>query len=205
MVDGDNVAIRLGINDIMTKGLLNNFKSDLEKLFDKSIDYTKWEKSRDEFLNVAIDNLRSFNMAFSRSYCIGDLENDGCKIIKKESNREKLTTKIDFKETDSKLCSIVVFIDSIDFTQHFINKRNLCFEAYADDEISIIQVEIALDNVDMAVEIVLCNDENTYRIPLIQFCDSIRPWKKVTEIKFVIHRKRVTGSGNIVIKNLRLE
>lgn len=205
VISDDNIGIMLGNCDSMTKALFNNFKSKLQELFNISIEDTKWEVARDEFLNVAIEKTRKFNMAFSRSYCIGDLESEGCKFIKKECNREKITAKIDFNETDSKLCGIVIFVQSLDFSYHFTNRRNLCFEASADEGITKVQMEIRLDDVDMPSDIHLEEDENTYRIPLKQFCDELKPWKKVSQIKFVIHRKKVTAPGNIVIKNLRLE
>lgn len=205
VIGNNRIGIKLGISDSMAKALLNNFKSDLEKIFHISVDYTRWEIARDEFLNTALDNPRKFNLSFSRSYCLGDLENDGCKIVKKESDRQRLTVSIDFNETNSKLCSIVVFMTSNDFTHHFINKRNLCFEAYADSGIAEVQIEMGMLNVDMSTDIHLSEDEKMYKIPLIQFCDAITPWKNVSEIKFLIYRKKVTAPGNIVIKNLRLE
>lgn len=205
VIGNDNVGIKLGGCDSMTKALFNNFKKDLENIFHISIDYTKWEVARDEFLNISIGNTHEFNMAFSRSFCIGDLENDGCKIIKKDSDRRKITARINFDETDSKLCSIVVFMDATDFTYHFINRKNLCFEAYGDSGITNIQIEMGLNNVDMSTDIYLSEDENSYKIPLSQFCDALTPWKKVSEIKFLIHRKKVSAPGDIIIRNLRLE
>lgn len=205
VIGNDNVGVKLGCYDDMTKALLNNFKGDLEKLFHLEIDFTRWEKARDEFLRVSVENSRNFNMAFSRSCCIGDLENDGCKIIKKESNREKLTIQVDFNETDSKLSSAVIFMDSVDFTQHFYNKRNLCFEAYADSGINNIQVELALNNVDMRTDIYVDEDENSYKIPLTQFCDASLPWRNVSEIKFLFYRRKIRTAGKIIVKNLRLE
>ena len=73
----------------MTKAAFNEFLKILNDKFGIHPNQTHWENARDEFLNLTLENNRKFNMAFARSYCIDDLENDGCKIIKKESNQEK--------------------------------------------------------------------------------------------------------------------
>lgn len=206
VVNKNQVAIKLGACDGMTKASFNDYKAILENIFNLNIPYTRWELARDEFLNTSIENVRRFNMAFSRSYCINDLENDGCVISRKESNRNIIKAAIDFDKTESKLSSIVVFSSKRDFTSHFINRKNICFEAYADEEISCVDVEIRLKgNLDMPYEIMLSTDEKEYKLPLSQFCDELIYWSNVSEIKFVFHRKKVTQKGNIVIKNLRVE
>lgn len=110
-----------------------------------------------------------------------------------------------FQKTDSKLSSVVFFNGKEDFTSHFINKRNLCFEAYADEGITCLDIEIRLSDVDIIYEIHLNDDERSYVIPLVQFCEYLSYWKDVPEIKFVIHRKNVTSPGKLTIKNLRIE
>ena len=205
VVNKNKIGIKLGTSDAMTKSSFNDFKVILEDMFQIEIPYNRWEMARDEFLNKSIENVRRFNMAFSRSYCIGDLENDGCVISRKESSRDMIKAAIDFSETDSKLSSIVVFNGKRDFTSYFINKKNICFEAYADKGISCVDVELRLKDIDMLYEIMLYDDEKEYRIPLVQFCDDLSFWRNVSEIKFVLHRKRVVQSGSIVIKNLRIE
>ncbi len=205
VVNKNKIGIKLGTCDGMTKTSFNEFKAILEDLFEIEVPYTRWEIARDEFLNTSIENVRKFNMAFSRSFCIGDLENDGCVIVKKESNRDMIKAVVDFNETDSKLSSIVVFNGKRDFTSYYINKRNLCFESYADEGITRVDVEVKLGDVDMAYEILLNEDKRSFKIPLVQFCDELSFWRNVSEIKFVLHRKRVTKKSNIVIKNLRIE
>lgn len=205
VVNKNRIGIKLGTCDGMTKASFNEFKSILENMFKIEISYIRWEMVRDEFLNMSIENVRKFNMAFSRSFCIGDLENDGCVIIKKESNRDMIKAVIDFNETDSKLSSIVVFNGKRDFSSYYINKRNLCFEAYADKGITCIDVEIKLGDIDMSCETLLSDDERSYRIPLVQFCDELSFWRNVSEIKFFLHRKKVYQRSNLVIKNLRIE
>jgi len=74
-----------------------------------------------------------------------------CKIIKKESGRDHITAIIDFEQTESKLCSIVIF-NGRDFTSYFLNGKNLCFEAYAEDGIHCVDIEILLRDVDMQYE-----------------------------------------------------
>lgn len=205
VVNKNEIGIKLGTADAMTKASFNDFKKILENMFQIEIPYNRWEMARDEFLNKSIENIRKFNMAFSRSYCIGDLENDGCIISRKESNHDVIKAEIDFSKTNSKLSSIVVFNGSRDFTSYFVNKKNLCFEAYADKGITCVDIELGLKDIDMPYEIMLYDDEKEYRIPLMQFCDDPSFWKNVSKIKFVLHRKRVTQSGSIVIKNLRIE
>ncbi len=205
VVRNSKIGIKLGNCDSMARSLFNDFKADLERLFGINVNLTRWEIARDEFLSVAVNNARVFDMGFSRCFCIGDDENDGCKIINRESNSRQLTVKIDFNETDSSLCSVVVYTTSHDFRHHFSNRRCLCFEAYADSVISRGQVELRIGDVDMPVTFLLDDDENTYRMPLEQLCNSVTPWKNLSEIKFVFQRKRVSAPGKVVIKNLRLE
>lgn len=166
VLKNDKVGIKLGSNDEITKALFNNFKNDLEKFFHLQIDIMIWERARDTFMKTFDTNPLKINMAYSQSYCIGDLENDGCRIIKKDSNSEKLAIQVDFSKTQSKLCSVVVFMHSADFSQHFYNNRNLCFEAYADAEINNISIEILLNNENVKTDIYVDEDEKTYKIPL---------------------------------------
>lgn len=205
VVSKNKVGIKLGTCDGMVKAAFNEFKTSLENMFEIEIPYTRWELARDEFLNASIENIRKFNMAFSRSYCIGDLENDGCKIIKRESGHDSIKATIDFNETDSKLASIVFFNGKRDFTSYFVNKKNLCFDAYADEGMRCADVELKISDIDRVYEILLDSDEKAYRIPLVQFCDELSLWENVSEIKFVFHRKKVEGKNNIVIKGLRIE
>ena len=94
VLKNDKVGIKLGSNDEITKALFNNFKNDLEKFFHLQIDIMIWERARDTFMKTFDTNPLKINMAYSQSYCIGDLENDGCRIIKKDSNSEKLAMEV---------------------------------------------------------------------------------------------------------------
>lgn len=205
VINKNKVGIKLGTCDEMAKVSLNEFKVTLTALFGITINQNVWELARDNFLKAAVDNLRAFNMLFSRSYCIGDQENEGCKIIKKESSANSVTVAVDFSQTDSKLASVVFFNGQKNFTSHFINKRNLCFEAFADPGITCVDIELRLNNVDIIHEICLNDDEKEFKIPLIQFCDQLLFWEDVSEIKFVLHRKNVTAPAKMNIKNLRIE
>lgn len=205
VVNKNKVGIKLGTCDEMSKVSLNEFKDTLTSLFGITINQNVWELARDSFLNAAVDNSRFFNMQFSRSYCIDDQENDGCKIIKKESSSSMTTISVDFSKTDSKLASIVFFNGRKNFTSHFINKRNLCFEAFADPGITYVDIELRLSNVDIRHEICLNDDEKEFKIPLVQFCEQLSYWEDVPEIKFVIRRKNVTAPAKMTIKNLRIE
>lgn len=204
-VDKNKVGIKLGTDDMMTKASLNEFKNDLISKFGIEISDTKWEVSRDEFLKVSMSNSRIMNMNFSNSYCIGDLDNDGCRIIRRESNKNQILVKIDFNKTESKLCSLVVFVENEDFSWHIYNKRNLCFEAYANEIIDTFEVEFHLDGIDMRYDIRLTDDEKAFKIPLEQFCDVAKVWKKVSQISFLIRKRNVNGPRSVVIKNLRIE
>lgn len=109
VIDKNKAGIKLGTCDEMAKVSLNEFKDTLTALFGITINQNVWELARDNFLKATIDNSRAFNMLFSRSYCIYDQKNDGCKIIKKESSSSIITLDVDFSQTDSKLASVVFF------------------------------------------------------------------------------------------------
>lgn len=205
VVEKNKVGIKLGTCDNMAKAAFNEFLGILKEKFGIDPTPTHWEIARNEFLQSALENMRKLNMSFSRSYCISDLENDGCKIIKRESGNDIITAMIDFEKTESKLCSIVVFNGKRDFTNYYLNKKNLCFEAYADEGINCVDIELHLKDIDMPYEICLNEDEKEFKLPLTQFCDSLMFWKMVSEIKFVFHKKKVSNKGKVIIKNLRIE
>ena len=133
------------------------------------------------------------------------MENDGCKIIKKESNQEKITAIINFEKTESKLCSIVVFTEKRNFTNYIANDRNLCFEAYISEGITFLDIEICLNGIDVSYEIYLNEDLREFKIPLAQFQSTFMFWKDVSELKFVFHRKNFSGERKVIIENLRIE
>lgn len=205
VVEKNKVGIKLGTCDNMTKAAFNEFLEVLKERFGINPTPTHWEIARDEFLKSAVENTRLFNMAFSRSYCIDDQDNEGCMIIKRESSKDRITAIIDFEQTDSKLCSIVIFNGHRNFTSYFLNRKKLCFEAYADAGIHCVDIELLLEDVDVQYEIYLDDDEKQFQIPLTQFCDILMFWKSVSELKFLFHRKKVNGKGKVVIKNLRIE
>lgn len=205
VVGRNKIGIQLGTSDSMTKASFNDFKKDLEQFFQVSVSFNRWEAARDEFLSVAMERGRLFNMKFSESYCIGDLENNGCKIIRKFSNKTEIVAEIDFQKTNSKLCSVVVFTEKRNFVNHYANKRSLCFEAYADGGIRCVDVEFHLKGVNRCVGVCLDEDEKNFTLPLLQFCDALEPWKNVTEIAFLFRSKNITEPGAVTIKNLRLE
>ena len=132
-------------------------------------------------------------------------ENDGCKIIKKESNQEKITAIINFEKTESKLCSIVVFAEKRNFTNYIANDRNLCFEAYISEGITFLDIEICLNGIDVSYEIYLNEDLREFKIPLAQFQSTFMFWKDDSEFKFVFHRKNFSGERKVIIENLRIE
>lgn len=201
----NKIGIKLGICDNLTKASFNDFKAILEDKFDVDISYNRWEEARDKFLNELKESSRKFNMELSRSYCIGDLENDGCVIIKKESSRDMISVSIDFDKTDSKVSSIVFFCGNSDLSSCYINNSSLCFEAYSENGIVCADVELKMNGANMEHKIFITEDENEFLIPLKQFCDELSFWNGVDEIKFVFHKKNVKEKCKIVIKNLRVE
>lgn len=205
VAEKNKVGIKLGNCDYMTKASFNEFLEILKKQFGINPDHTHWEIVRDDFLQSAVENIRTFDMSFSRGLCIDDLENDGCTIIRKESTPNHIVANVDFNKTESKLCSIVVFNGERNFTSFYLNKKNLCFEAYANTGINNVDVELKLKDVNMPYEICLNDDEREYKIPLVQFCNIRMFWECVSEIKFVFHKKKVSNEGMVVIKNLRIE
>ena len=205
VVEKNKVGIKLGTCDNMTKASFNEFLIILKESFGVNPSSTHWEISRDEFLKLALEDSRKFNMLFSRAYCIGDLENDGCKIIKRESKNDIITATIDFDKTESKICSIVVFNGKRNFINYYLNKKNLCFGAYADEGINCVDVELRLKETDVSYEICINEDEKEFKLPLNQFCDSLMFWENVSEIKFVFRRKKVSHKTKVIIKNLRIE
>lgn len=205
VVGNTKIGIKLGNCDSMTKASFNELLDVLKNKFNISPSPTNWEMARDTFLQSVMENQRQIDMSFSRSYCIDDSENDGCKIIKKNSSANTIFAQIDFSQTDSKLCDIVVFNSIRNFTSYYINRKNICFEAYADAGIHLIDVELRLNDIDIPYEIYINEDEKSIKIPLGQFCNHISYWQDVPQIKFVVHRKNVTEKANLVIKNLRIE
>lgn len=206
VVSKDTIGIKLGLCDVETKSAFNKFKEVLNGMFNISISESRWEIVRDEFLFSTIENTRKLNMSFSRSYCIGDQEREGCEVIRKESNENLIKVALDFNKTESKLSSIVFFNEVRNYVGYFINKKNICFEAYADKGISYAEVEIKLSyDIDMQYEISLGEDERQYKIPLVQFCSTLKYWTDVSEIKFVFRKKKISSKGCVVIKNLRIE
>lgn len=207
VIGRNKVGIKLGICDDTTKASFNEFKKDLMRMFGINPTHTLWEIARDEFLLTAVENKRLFDMSFSRGYCIGDIENDGCQIREKAVN--SITVKIDFNKTDSKLCDIVIFNGKKNLVNNFISKKNLCFEAYADGEIDKVDVEIRFGStnppVDIPIVIYLSELKKTFRISLLDFCCERKLWENVSEIKFVFHKKRVPEARVVTISNLRLE
>ena len=205
VVDKDKVGIKLQLNDDMTRASFNEFKKDLIKMFNIEISDTQWELARDEFLRTAVPKSKMLNMKFSKSYCIGDCDNNGCKIVRKESSEEQITARINFEITDSSLHSIVIFTETKDFSYYYSNNKKLCFEAFAEDGISLVDIEFHFDEVEMSREEFLTDDERSFKIPLEQFCGVLSPWREVKQISFVFKRNNVTKPGTVVIKNLRIE
>lgn len=59
--------------------------------------------------------------------------------------------------------------------------------------------------IDMSYEVLLNNDEKSFMLPLVQFCDDLSFLHNVSEIEFVLHKKKVPQKGSIIIKNLCIE
>lgn len=203
VIDGNKIGISLGEYNDFVRSQMNKIFEILKKKFHLRTSRNQWEVVRDRFLNSMSEDSYLFNMNNCSSYCIQDLENDGCKIIAK--SQRSVTANIDFSKTTSILSSVVVHVHSDKLAAYYARKKSLCFRAYADSTISQITLEMRIEGVETRREIDIRENATDYRIPLQDFCDDIHLWGKVTEIKFLIWKKNVSGAGKITIENLRVD
>lgn len=204
----ESVGMSLFPINTMTKERFYDFKTDIEKLFSLNIRANVWERARDKFFEKVGEftdsENRSLNMKNVKGYCIDDLETDGCRIKKRDSSETKATAVIDFSLTDTKLCSVVFFVEQTNWISFFNEGKHLCFDIFSDSQILRAEIEVHLKGRNETYDILISDDVKSYQIPLSQFSSSPDAWKETTEIAFLFHRKDITAPVEIVIENLHL-
>lgn len=206
----DLIGIALNAYDKESADRFNHLRNDLTA-FGFSLSPDKWNLSVLDFY-AAVETYRNqyingvvLDMTDVRSYCIDDADNDGCRVIKRQSSKEKTTGIVDFNKTTSKLCSIVYRIEQKDWSAMDKNGKSLCFEAYADIEDLRAEVELHLADRNEQVPVSIADDTLSFSIPLSRFTSSVGAWKEVKEICFLFRKKHINEKVTVVIKNLRLE
>lgn len=205
VIGSQKVGISLGTLDAMTKSQFTDFKTQLELEFGITPSTNHWETARDNFLQVAADVIPFINMKHSEGFCIGDTEHDGCRILTRGLSTVNTSVTVDFSKTTSDLCSMVFYINHKDWRNHFANKRQLCFDIYADLNLHPIDVEIHAKDHNIHHPILVSQDGIEQRLSLQQFIDDITYWETVNEIAFLFRRKDFQSADTITIHNLRLE
>lgn len=212
----ERVGISLSPINRMTNERFYEFKEMLEGRLHITVPGNTWERARDDFYEKVRQYEKNplqgenagtevaLDMRNVQSFCIGDLENDGCRILRKESSSCKVTSVIDFEQTSAKLCSVVFFAVQSDWSVYFGTNKRICFDIYADSQTFPVEIEVHFANRNVAFSILVDNDANSYDIPLTQFTTSISDWKQVKEVSFLFRRKNVGYKTTIVIENLRL-
>lgn len=191
------------LNELYEKVIVPRFDLHLDlcawtlalKDFTKSVE--KYKKEQMENIIFAMDNVESF--------CIGDTDNDGCRVIRRESSAQKTMAKIDFSRTDTKLCSIVYTIEQKNWGSFFNSGKSLCFEAYGDCEPFQAELELHLSDRNKSIPLLITDDTQTYRIPLSQFTTSRTAWDSIKELCILFRRRHVDHPITFHIENLRLE
>lgn len=206
----DLIGIALDAYDKASADRFNHLRNDLAA-FGFTLSSDKWNlaildfyASVEAYKNQHINGV-VLDMTDVRSYCIDDADNDGCRVIKKQSSRTKTTAVVDFDKTTSNLCSVVYRIEPKDWSAMDRNSKSLCFEAYSDIEDLRAEVELHLADRNEQVLVSIADDTLSFRIPLSRFTSSVGAWKKVKEICFLFHKKHINEKVTVVIEDLRLE
>lgn len=160
---------------------------------------------RDAKCHVKFKDRIVLDMADVRSYCIDDADNDGCRVIKKESSKDKTTAVVDFEKTSSKLCSVVYRIEQKDWLSLDKKGTLLCFDAYADIENLRAEVELHMADRNEQIPILITDDTTSFRIPLSHFSSSVGAWKEVKEVCVLFRKKYIGEKVKIVIEKLHLD
>lgn len=196
--------------DEETVDRFNQLRGDLVKhRFTLSVD--KWDIAMVAFFS-AVESYKKqlageaiLDMTDVKGYCVGDADNDGCRIIMRKSSKIMTTTVVDYDKTSAKLCSVVYRIEQKDWKSMDKNGKSLCFEAHADIEDLRTEVELHLADRNEQVPILLTDDTQSFRIPLSHFTSSVDAWKEVKEVCFLFWKKYINNRTTVVIENLRLE
>lgn len=204
------IGISLDSYDRPAVERFNHLRCDLAT-FGFILSFEKWDLAILDFYR-AIDAYKKkfkdgivIDMADVRSYCIDDADNDGCRVIKKESSKDKTTAVVDFEKTTSKLCSIVYRIEQKDWLSLDKKGTSLCFDAYADVENLRAEVELHMADRNEQIPITLTDDTTSFRIPLSHFTSSLGAWKEVKEVCVLFRKKYIGEKVKIVIEKLHLD
>lgn len=187
------------------KNDLNQFREEMTNLFGVEKN-EHWERKRDEFITqikkIKIDSeVMDIDLEACEGYCIGEFEHEGCKVIF-DKNKSKISSKINFKKTKAKICSIVIHVGEINLS-NLIENKNLIFDLRTSNTIQRMEVECRLKNGDVRSSIMTTADWEHYIIPLSEFGGITSEWAELKEIKFLIRRKDTTG-GIVEVKNLMI-
>lgn len=211
IMEKNPVGISLSRVDDVAIGRLNEMYEKIVRRFDLSIDAKAWTLALNDFWGC-VEKYRKaqfeeiiFAMDNVESFCIGDAENDGCRIIRRESSSTKTTGKIDFDRTDAKLCSIVYTIEQKNWSSFFCNGKSLCFEAYCDSEPIQVELELHMSDRNKSLPLLITDDTQKYRVPLTQFTASANAWSNIKELCILFRKKHIDYPVTFHIENLRLE
>lgn len=207
--EDERICISLSQIDEPAKQHFFDLKRAIESALHLSIAENTWEFARDRFFKKIEEDYNrqgnSINMSDVFGCCIGDLDDDGCRIRKRESSSTKTTAVIDFSLTDTKLCSVVYPTTQQNWTHAFHSKESICFDIYSNNETFHAELELKLNGVNRTYDILVYEDTHTYRIPLNQFDTLVSRWSDVKEVCFLFRRKNIDCRTKVVIENLRLE
>ncbi len=185
---------------------LDQFREEISRLFGVE-KYGHWERKRDEFI-TQIQKLRKdtevvIDLKDCGGYCVGEYEHDGCNIMY-DKTMNKIISKIEFAETEAKICSIVIFAGGVDVASQYKGDKCLVFDMKTTNTISTLDVECKLKDRDVRTTIVTSLNWENYRIPLSEFGGRECEWRCLREIKFLLRRKASLG-GSVEIKNMRIK
>ena len=206
------VGIALDHYDKATAERFDHLRSDLSKHFGHKLSTAKWNLAILDFFK-AVDAYKKtlmpknpISMKDCENVCINDLKHDGCFFLGAESSENKTTAVIDFSLTTSSLCSIVFHTTVYDWSAYIAEKKQLCFDIYADAQNVQAEVELHLaKGRNIRTPIIVTGNILSYRIPLTQFTVLESAWQDVTQICFLFSNETIKNKTKIIIDNLRLE
>ena len=212
IMENNQVGISLSRIDDVTLTRLNElYEKVIAPRFDIPIDLSAWTLALTDFIN-SVEKYKKeqlektiFAMDNVESFCVGDTDNDGCRIIRRESSSLRTMARIDFSRTVANLCSIVYYIEQKNWRSFFESGKTLCFEAYCDCEPFPAELELHMSDRNKSIPILITDVNQTYRIPLSQFTSSVTAWDCIKELCVLFKRKHVDHPIAFHIDNLRLE
>lgn len=194
------------LDSFMAKKLLDDLKLKLQSLFqvNKPISTSRWERCRDAFLENALTNaLIPIDISRSKTYCIGETISNGCKITSIGALDNSITISLDFSQTESDLCSFVVFPQDENWSFWAHNNYTLSFEAEA---ASPCETTLEIKRFETTYHV-----EANYRITamlnryeLSLGIDKSGNWGKVIEVCFLFYKNDFPAPTTLKIKNIKI-